>query len=291
MRVNSTKIIVEEKSYQTEKLKLPQEIHSKSLYNTIKKDNKLFNFYTGLPNHSIFLWVYSLVSERELFVCSKLASKEEHLLLVLMKLKQGFLNADLAFRFSILHSDVSRIYNSWIVELSNVLKFLIIWPERDALRKNLPNSFSKYKNCTAIIDCTEIYIERPLNLQARAQTWSNYKNTNTIKYLIAITPAGAVSFLSRGWGGRVSDKEITMHSGFLKFLQHGDLILADRGFNIAETLATHGAILRIPHFTKGKSQMSGKEVDNSRKISNVRIHLLKESLVESVNSEFYDQLY
>ena len=47
-----------------------------------------------------------------------------------------------------------------------------------------------------------------------------------------------------------------MHSGFLKFLQHGDLILADRGFNIAETLATHGVILKTPHFTKAKSQMS-----------------------------------
>ena len=103
-------------------------------------------------------------------------------------------------------------------------------------------------------------------MQARAQTWSNYKNTNTIKYLIAITPAGAVSFLSRGWGGRVSDKEITMHSGFLKFLQHGDLILADRGFNITENFATHDVILKIPHFTKGKSQVSGKEVDNSRNI-------------------------
>ena len=68
-----------------------------------------------------------------------------------------------------------------------------------------------------MIDCTEIYIERPLNLQARAQTWYNYKNTNTIKYLIAITPVGAVSFLSREWGGRVSDKEVTVHSGVHKF--------------------------------------------------------------------------
>ena len=51
-----------------------------------------------------------------------------------------------------------------------MLTFLIIWPERDALRKNLPNSFSKYKNYTAIIDCTEIYIKRPLNLQAPTQT-------------------------------------------------------------------------------------------------------------------------
>ena len=70
----------------------------------------LIFIYTGLPNHSFFLWVYSLVSERELFVYSKLACEEEHLLLVLMKLKQGLLNVDSASRFSILHSDVSRIY-------------------------------------------------------------------------------------------------------------------------------------------------------------------------------------
>ena len=56
----------------------------------------------------------------------------------------------------------------------------------------------KKKICTAIIDCTEIYLERPLNLETSAQTWSNYKNTNSIKYLIAITPAGAADFLSRG---------------------------------------------------------------------------------------------
>ena len=110
-------------------------------------------------------------------------------------------------------------------------------------------------------------------MQARTQTWSNHKNTNTIKYLIAITPTGAVNFLSRRWGGRVSDKEITMHSEFLKFLQYGDLILAVRSVNIAEALAAHSAIFKISHITKGKSQISGKEVDNSRKILNFIIHV------------------
>ena len=105
------------------KITLPQEIHSKSLYNTIKKTTNYLLFIQVCQTIPIF---FGFILEP--FVCSKLASKEEHLLLVLMKLKQGFLNADLAFRFSILHSDVSRIYNSWIVEWSNVLKFLIIWP-------------------------------------------------------------------------------------------------------------------------------------------------------------------
>ena len=130
-----------------------------------------------------------------------------------------------------------------------------------------------FKNCVCIIDYTEIYIERPLNLNARAQTFSNYKSHNTIKYLIGITPAGAVSFLSAGWGGRASDKEITLKSGFLDKLTHGDCVLADRGFLVEEELATRGAALRIPAFTRGKKQMTAKDIDIFRQIANARIHV------------------
>ena len=130
-----------------------------------------------------------------------------------------------------------------------------------------------FKNCVCIIDYTEIYIERPLNLNARAQTFSNYKSHNTIKYLIGITPAGAVSFLSAGWGGRASDKEITLKSGFLDKLTHGDCVLADRGFLVEEELATRGAVLRIPAFTRGKKQMTAKDIDISRQIAHARFHV------------------
>ena len=57
-----------------------------------------------------------------------------------------------------------------------------------------------------IIDCTEIFIKQPQNQLTQAQVYSNYKSHNTIKYLTGITPAGAVSFLSYGWGRRDSDK-------------------------------------------------------------------------------------
>ena len=93
------------------------------------------------------------------------------------------------------------------------------------------------------MDCTEIYIERPLSLAARAQTYSTYKSRNTIKYLIGITPDAAVSFLSSGWGGRASNKLITIESGFLDKVSYGDCILADRGFVVEEELATRGAVL------------------------------------------------
>ena len=90
-----------------------------------------------------------------------------------------------------------------------------MWPNREAVRKNLSSSFSSFKNCVYIIDCTEIFIERQQNRLAQAQVHSNYNSHNTFKYLIRITPAGAVSFLFYGWGERVSDRMITLNSDFL----------------------------------------------------------------------------
>ena len=129
-----------------------------------------------------------------------------------MKLKLDASNRDLSLRFNIKGEYVSKIVRTWVQNLENVFAKLIICSEREALTEYLPACFSSFKNCVSIIYCTEIYIERPLNLNARTQTFSNYKYHNTIKYLIGINPAAAVSFLLAGWGGRAS--EILNHLKF-----------------------------------------------------------------------------
>ena len=62
-------------------------------------------------------------------------------------------------------------------------------------------------------------------------------------------------------------------SGLLNNLVPGDIIMADRGFNIADDVAFYHAKLVIPDFTKGRKQLHPLEVENTRKIASVRIHV------------------
>lgn len=56
-------------------------------------------------------------------------------------------------------------------------------------------------------------------------------------------------------------------------VQHGDYIMADRGFNVGEDLAMVGAKLLLPSFTKGKTQLSNADVETTRRLARVRIHV------------------
>ena len=71
----------------------------------------------------------------------------------------------------------------------------------------------------------------------------------------------------------MSDKRLTQESSFLNYLDPGDVVLADRGFTVAEDIAIHGARLEIPPFTRGKDQLSQREVELAKQLSQVRIHV------------------
>lgn len=71
----------------------------------------------------------------------------------------------------------------------------------------------------------------------------------------------------------MSDRQITRDSGLLGKLVPGDVVLADRGFNMSDDFAIRGAKLIVPTFTKGKKQLSREEVENSQMMSCARIHI------------------
>ena len=71
----------------------------------------------------------------------------------------------------------------------------------------------------------------------------------------------------------MSDKHLTENCGILNHLLPGDQILADRGFNVQESVGMYCAEIKVPPFTRGKKQLSSIEVESARKLSRVRIHV------------------
>lgn len=57
-----------------------------------------------------------------------------------------------------------------------------------------------------------------------------------------------MSFISSLYAGSISDREIARCGGFLDLLEHGDSIMADKGFNIDDLLKEKGVGLNIPPF-------------------------------------------
>lgn len=178
-------------------------------------------------------------------------------------------------RFRVSQPTISRIFNKWLdasfIRLSRAVK----WPERKVLQGTMPMAFQKCfgTKVAVVLDCFEVFIERSSSMLPPAHTWSNYKHHNTVKFLIGIAPQGVITFISNGWCGRTSDKEITEESGVLDYLLPGDFVLADWGFTVAESVGMHCAKVVLPAFTKGKPQLSAQEVEKTRRLANVRIHV------------------
>jgi hypothetical protein len=97
-----------------------------------------------------------------------------------------------------------------------------------------------------------------------------------MKSLMGITPSGVLAFVSDLFPGSTSDKEITMMSGFLQTLTEGDEVMADKGFNIQDELASVGASLVAPAFLKSKQQS-----DRNKTIASLRI---QERLMERIKN-------
>lgn len=57
----------------------------------------------------------------------------------------------------------------------------------------------------------------------QALTWSSYYSDNTAKYHIGSTPDGLITFISKGYGGRISDEKIVKESKYLESLPPGNM--------------------------------------------------------------------
>ena len=254
----------------------------------IQHNDHLIRFYTGFTSYAIFLAFFEFLGP----VVHKLnywGSKEQpqryhtrkldpmnQLFLLLIKLRCNLKGEDLAFRFGISASSVSRYITTWICFLYHRLKELNWSPSVEQVLGTLPHPFrERFPTTYAIIDGSEIFLQTPSDLHMQSSTWSQYKHHNTAKFLVACTPNGAISFISPVFVGSISVVELTRHSGFLTILEDkpGVSIMADRGFTVKDMLKQLKIKLNLPPFMEGRKQLPAEEVQEGRNIASLRIYV------------------
>ena len=179
---------------------VPISSHHCTYCDIIRNNDSATHFYTGLPTWGLFEFLLShLTVHYDPFNSAHLKiTPANGLLMLFMRLRLNALLEDLSYRFGIGVTTVCTVIQKWIDIMHIQLQFLITWPSQEVARANMPRIFRDLYPCArCIIDCSEIFIERPTAYQARAQTYSNYKKHNTVKFLIGISPYGAITFLSK----------------------------------------------------------------------------------------------
>ena len=192
---------------------------------------------------------------------------KNQLFLVLVKLKVNLKLTDLAYRFGLSTSQASRYITTWICFSYHHLKEFDWMPSVNQVRGTLPTVFrEKFPTTYAIIDGSEVFIETPSDLAMQSSTRSQYKHHNTVKFLVACTPNGAICFISPVYVGSISDVELTRVCGFLDVLKDkpGVSIMADKGFTIRDLLQKINVNLNIPAFLNEK-QFAAEDVVREEK--------------------------
>ena len=153
-------------------------------YENLKENHAKFKYYTGI-NVEVFECLFDFLhAEKDIEAVKKtkkgrhrLLPNRDQLIMTLIKLRLNTQFEKLANQVGCSKTTVHDIFKMWINLMYVKLKFLIKWPDHDASMQTLPNMFRQYfPKLTAIIGCTDIFIDRPKTYKARAQVYSIARN-------------------------------------------------------------------------------------------------------------------
>ena len=241
-------------------------------------DQKAIQFYTGLIDYLTFVDVLASLGpaayKLNYLHAYPTISVPDQLFLTIIKCRTYKTNFELSRMFAVSETEVYNIFVTWIKFMSLQWREICIWPDRDIVRFFSPSDFkSKFPETRAIFDGTEFPVKKPQAPAAQQVTFSKYKNRNTAKILVGVTPGGMVSYLSDSYGGSTSDRQITERSNLVRMVDPGDSLMADKGFDVQDIFAPVDVTVNIPTFFKKQNRMAGSTVMRDRKIAAKRVHV------------------
>ena len=273
-------------------------LQSKTLSLDVLEDDKSCVLWTGLPNKDTFLALFKYLSKRLLMLniwrgqsqfnvekCHTASlggtkprklNHQEELLMVLVRLKTGMAEKILAHFMGVSQTYISQVFTTYIVLIAQDLKMGCELPAKHVVDEHMSKAWKSFKQVLLIVDCTEILIENATDLQARKHMWSEYKQRQTVKFLVGLGPHLGCTFVSKMWGGRVSDKHITLQStDLIENLKRNDaMVMGDKGFLVHTELQKMNINVITPAFLPPhRPQFTPKELFKSEDISTVRVHV------------------
>jgi hypothetical protein len=145
-------------------------------------DKKLIKFYTGFVSYELLINFYHSIAQHALSARTWAQVQRggesdtssnglnsllpiDQMFMFLHKLRLGSLDQELADKFNVSQTTVSRNTKTWCNLLYVILGSQPLWPSRRLVRKFMPASFRKlYPDTRVIIDCTELYIQSPASM-------------------------------------------------------------------------------------------------------------------------------
>nr|XP_037283554.1 uncharacterized protein LOC119176397 isoform X1 [Rhipicephalus microplus] len=243
------------------------------LVDMLTSDNTVLAF-TGVSSMTLLVAISNEVSRIEAAVAEM--STLERVILVLVRLKTCLPFVCMAPLFSVSRTTISRHFYSTLCNLATALKCAIPWPNKQEIASNLPQCFEEYKEVRVVLDCTEVAVEKSHCASCRILTYSHYKGTHTAKLLVGVSPAGLITFVSCGFGGRTSDRTCVEKSGVLEKLDSfEDDVMVDKGFNLGSLCENLGLGVVQPPFLCGQLQFTAKDSEKTLKIARARVHVVR----------------
>ena len=79
--------------------------------------------------------------------------------------------------------------------------------------------------------------------------------------------------MCQAYGGCTSDRQIVERCKIVRFCDPGDIVMADKGFNVQDLFTRMDVTINIPTFFKKRNRISGKTLLRDRNVSNKRVHI------------------
>ncbi|XP_023245537.1 uncharacterized protein LOC106647283 [Copidosoma floridanum] len=246
------------------------------------KDEKDLQIMTGLSSFRLLNMLEKIVKVVVAHAGSK-TSKElpkisikDRIVLTFIKLRHNITYKVLSVMFQMdSEENCKAIFQNMISILSTGLRFAIHWPSKQEITKNTPESFNSLSSVRAIVNFVETNIHKPKNVCCQEMSNPSSGDEYTVKFMTAVSPCGFITYISKAFLGKSTDKAIFLESGFVKMFEKNDGLMFDKEFLIDKTCLNFAVQFIKPLSATEKQPFSGKEDQLNDTLTKARLHIKK----------------